>query len=831
MKTIFVAIRTAFYAVCFVLLWGWLASGVRRYDARLHIALSPAWKPVGILFMALGAILVLACLASFVLRGQGTPAPFDPPVAFVPSGPYRYVRNPMYIGAALILGGYGLWERSGAIAIFALAFLSSFTSSWSSSKSRGSKGASARATSRTGGPSTAGSPARQPRHRLRGMRTGRTSRAATLAATALLVAAAPARSSLDAVLDALEQVRAFRGAAISPDGTSVAWVERIRGRDGNENLSFIDVAAIARPVPRRLTAGTDARAHREHSAAWSPDGRSIAFLSDAAKERQLQIYVAPAAGGPARRLTGVQGQLAHLRWSPDGRTIAFLFVEGSAQEPGALVAYRPDSGVVEGTIAEQRIAVVDAAPGRVRAVSPANLYVYDYDWSPDGRSFCAEAAEGSGTNNYWIAQLYTVAADSGRGALGLEAAAPDRLPPLFPGRKVDRRHPRPHERRGLDGRRRLGRPGAGGRGEKPDAGDEGLGERALLARVGRDPVHAARRTADSGSRALDPAPERSRRSGAGRGRLAVSASPRAGRGVGGGHPVLRAAAGGLGRADRRVEAVTQRERGPDGLLGRGEEPPLGERRPARPGLAARAHELRARQAIPDGRLRPRRPVRRRALPPGPPAGTAVLPSQGYFVFLPNPRGSFGQGEAFTRANVKDFGHGDLRDILAGVDEVVRSAPVDPERVGIVGWSYGGYMTMWAVTQTNRFKAAVAGAGIVNWQSYYGQNQIDQWMIPFFGASVYDDPAVYARSSPIKFIKKVRTPTLVLHGERDSEVPTPQGYEFWHALKTLGVPTELVVYKNEGHAILRREHQRDIVRRAVAWFDRYLKRRTVGTAAE
>jgi dipeptidyl aminopeptidase/acylaminoacyl peptidase len=157
-----------------------------------------------------------------------------------------------------------------------------------------------------------------------------------------------------------------------------------------------------------------------------------------------------------------------------------------------------------------------------------------------------------------------------------------------------------------------------------------------------------------------------------------------------------------------------------------------------------------------------------------------------------------------------------------VDEVVKVAPVDPGRIGIAGWSYGGYMTMWAVTRTNRFKAAVAGAGIVNWQSYYGQNRIDRWMVPFFGASVYEDPDVYARSSPITFIKNVKTPTLVLHGDRDSEVPTPQGYEFWHALKTLGVPTALVVYENEGHAILRREHQRDIERRIIAWFDRYLK---------
>ena len=200
----------------------------------------------------------------------------------------------------------------------------------------------------------------------------------------------------------------------------------------------------------------------------------------------------------------------------------------------------------------------------------------------------------------------------------------------------------------------------------------------------------------------------------------------------------------------------------------------------------------------------------------------ALAGAGYFVFQPNPRGSFGQGEAFTRANVRDFGYGDFRDILAGVDEALRVAPIDSNRLGLTGWSYGGYMTMWGVTQTNRFKAAMAGAGIGNYQSYYGENKIDQWMIPFFGKSVYDDPEVYLRSSPITFIKNVKTPTLVIVGDSDGECPTPQSYEFWHALKTLGVETQLVVYEHEGHMFVKPEHQRDRTRRTVAWFDAHLR---------
>jgi dipeptidyl aminopeptidase/acylaminoacyl peptidase len=202
-------------------------------------------------------------------------------------------------------------------------------------------------------------------------------------------------------------------------------------------------------------------------------------------------------------------------------------------------------------------------------------------------------------------------------------------------------------------------------------------------------------------------------------------------------------------------------------------------------------------------------------------GAASFSALGYFVLEPNPRGSFGQGEEFVQANRKDFGYGDLRDILAGVDRVEAQYPVDPGRVGLTGWSYGGFMTMFAVTQTGRFKAAVAGAGISDWQSYYGENSIDQWMTPYFGASVYDDPAVYAKSSAINFIKKAATPALVVVGDRDGECPAPQSFEFWHALRAQHVPTQLVVYPNEGHGFADPAHRRDVLERAVEWFARYM----------
>jgi dipeptidyl aminopeptidase/acylaminoacyl peptidase len=640
---------------------------------------------------------------------------------------------------------------------------------------------------------------------------------AILALVAAASATAAERPSVGAVLDALDQVHEIREAALSPDGAWVAWVERIRSTGGYNGPSLIRVVAREGGSPRTVSAASDGRPHHERDVRFSPDGRTLAFLSDGKDDDQLQLYVAPAAGGPPRALTHVKGQLADPRWSPDGRRIAVLYVAGSAHPEGALVAYQPDAGVVEEKVDEQRIAVVDVGAGSLREVSPADLYVYDYDWSPDGQRLAAEAAVGSGTNNYWIAELFLIDAATGQARSLWKPPLQIAVPRFSPdGASVAVVHGIMSDE-GLNGGDVYSVPVSGGVATNLTPGMAASaawidwrpgGEIVFSAHadggfaLGRvrpgQPVAFDWRGPESLSR---PCFDRSGRSAVVR--QSFTSPPEVWAGETG-----------------RWTAVTH--------VNAGVTPQWGE--------AKSVHWESDGQHVQGWLIPPREvtPGRRypmvvsvhggpsaAATPSWPTRWTAVLPTQGYYVFLPNPRGSFGQGEAFTQANVKDFGHGDLRDVLRGVDAALQAAPIDEARLGLVGWSYGGYMAMWAVTQTPRFKAAVAGAGIVNWQSYYGQNRIDRWMIPFFGASVYDDPAVYARSSPITFIKNVRTPTLVLHGDRDSEVPTPQGYEFWHALKTLGVPTQLVIFENEGHAVSKPEHVRDMMRRVVAWFDQYL----------
>jgi dipeptidyl aminopeptidase/acylaminoacyl peptidase len=194
---------------------------------------------------------------------------------------------------------------------------------------------------------------------------------------------------------------------------------------------------------------------------------------------------------------------------------------------------------------------------------------------------------------------------------------------------------------------------------------------------------------------------------------------------------------------------------------------------------------------------------------------------GYAVLLANPRGSAGWGVGFTEANIGDFGGCDYEDIIAGVDHVIALGIADPARLGIGGWSYGGFMTAWAVTQTNRFKAAMMGAGICNWRSYHGVAEVGAWDQISYRASPYEQGGRYDHFSAIHYVDRVTTPTLIVHGADDIIVPVGQSYEFFRALKDHGIPTELVVYPREPHGFRERGHNIDRLRRFLAWFQRYL----------
>ena len=640
------------------------------------------------------------------------------------------------------------------------------------------------------------------------------------------VVAAPAQS-------AGPTARNFDQVAISPDGNRVAWVVQSPLNESGEPTggSAVYVQEVKSPgaKPKRISASSDNQAASEDTIAWSPDSKHLAFLSDVDGDGQSNFYLANVEAGGVRKLTNLKGYLADPAWSPDEKSLAFLFTENAPRAAGPLMPMVPETGVIDQKIYEQRLTVVDLASGKVRQLSPPDMYVYQYDWSPDGKTFAAIAAHGSGDSNWYVAQIYTLGVETGEIKPVYKPSLQIAVPRWSPDGKT------------------IAFIG----GLMSDEGSIG-GDIFTVSAMGGDARNVTPGIAASPSWIYLESPgtilfTENVDGQAGISTVDLSSGKISSEWTGpdvistdvDGVPAISLA------ADRQSSAVIRHSFAHPPEIWTG---PIGDWKQttrinddARPnwGQVKSLHWSNGDTKVQGWLMFPTDYNPSKTYPMvvvvhGGPAGVARvgwpevffntydLSTHGYFVFYPNPRGSFGQGEKFTQANVKDFGYGDFKDILTGVDEVVKTLPVDNNRIGITGWSYGGYMTMWAVTQTNRFRAAMAGAGLANWQSYYGQNDIDEWMPPYFGATVYDDPAIYARSAPITFIKNVKTPTLVLVGQYDGECPAPQSREFWWALKTLGVKTQLVIYPGEGHEFLQPEHRRDVIDRMTAWFDHYLK---------
>ena len=640
------------------------------------------------------------------------------------------------------------------------------------------------------------------------------------ALTALLAAAALAHADPAGM-------RTYRTLAMTASGERIAAVEAVEGEPKTGPRIVVRDTATGRIASTWQK--SDCAPCRLESLAWSPDQKTLAAI--VADPRGGTASVVLVRDGRVTTLATIGGVAGTVRWSPDGRQVAFLATVGAKKLTGAVEAGARQVGEIglAQEEDEQRIAIVPAAGGDYRLVSPGDTFIYEYDWTPDGKGFVVTSARGNGDNNWWIATLGHVDAASGR--LRIIAA---------PKMQMNMPHVSPDGRTvafigglmsdfGSVGGDVYTVPLEGG--EPVDVTPDYKGTFNGITWRGKELLASVLAGSDAGIAAIDPVARSARMLwqapvgvSAGRdGRVVFSADGR----------VAASVTEDFEHAPRivagRLPELVPITRDNDGFL---------------PQVAARSIGWTNDGFNVQGwLLGPRSVEAGRTYPMivqvhGGPAAAASpryvaagdngnplardLVKEGYFVFMPNPRGSYGQGAAFTRANRRDFGGGDWRDILAGVDAVIARAPIDGNRLGLMGHSYGGFMTMWGVTHSQRFKAAVAGAGIANWISYYGQNGIDQWMVPYFGATMYDDPAVYRAASPIESIKAARTPTFIYVGERDVECPPAQSFEFWHGLKAMGVPTTLLVVDGEGHAFRKPENQRDLRAREIAWFNKYLK---------
>lgn len=201
---------------------------------------------------------------------------------------------------------------------------------------------------------------------------------------------------------------------------------------------------------------------------------------------------------------------------------------------------------------------------------------------------------------------------------------------------------------------------------------------------------------------------------------------------------------------------------------------------------------------------------------------AALASRGYAVLRCNIRGSSGYGKDFRYLNFGDWGGRDYQDLMAGVDHVVKLGVADPERMGVLGWSYGGYMTSWIITQTARFRAAVIGVPVTNLISFSWTTEVPDFIPNFFGGEPWDKPEVYLSHSPVVHMKGASTPALILHGELDDRVPISQAYELYNALRRAGCMAEMVVYPRSHHVPAEPKLLLDTMSRTVEWFEKYVK---------
>ncbi|MGB9198209.1 MAG: S9 family peptidase [Terriglobales bacterium] len=642
-----------------------------------------------------------------------------------------------------------------------------------------------------------------------------------------IAVSASAQDRVAAALDSLPSVQTVDQVAISPDGTQVAYVVA-----GELTISLLD-GEQHRVAPEQKSV---------REVTWSSDSRNIAWLRDLPQQKPAaELWTSSSEGSDLKQLAELKGFAETPRFSPDGAKLAVLFIEGMPRVAGPLQPMTPMAGVVGEKIFEQRIAVVDLATNRLTPVTPADVYVYEYDWTPDSKDWVAIAAHGSGDNNWWVARLYDIAADSGQ------------MRELYkPKWQIAEPHVSPDGKRvafiegimsdeGLNGGDVYVVPLSGGATRNLTPGLKASpsslawtqsGNIALTANVDGNAGFAVISAAGLPDGSTWPGWTGEEMIGTSTDAWLPSAS--------------------FSR-DGSVSAVVRQsaDKPPEVWAGKTGEwaqiTHLNSEVKATWGESRSVHWAGEKlaggpMATADIRVQgwlmlPANydPAKKYPLvvsvhggpswactskwSSGGMGGMTAASLLDWFVLCPNPRGSFGQGEAFAEANVKDFGGGDYRDIMAGIDAVAKQFPIDRKRIGIRGHSYGGYMTMWAETKTH-FAAAVAGAGLSDWQSYYGLNDIDEWMIPFFGASIYDDPAVYLKSDPIHFVKNVTTPTLILVGDSDGEVPMEQSLEWYHALQSMKVPSEMVVYPNEGHVFYKHADARDYSLRMLRWLDEW-----------
>lgn len=617
---------------------------------------------------------------------------------------------------------------------------------------------------------------------------------------------------------------------ISADGKQVVYtiLRRVPGGDHDDTSIWL-VPADGSKRERPLVSGDGSSGNPR----WSPDGRQIAFLSSRANPlssagapTSRQLWLLSLDGGEALPLTWVNGDVADFRWAPDGKRIAFLMADPLSPEEIARRARKQDAIEVDAHPQLQRVWIYDLSEQKSQVVSPADLHVSMMEWSPDGSKIALRTAKTPDINAHWYRHTLAI----------LDVASQKLGPPVFD-RAVSAVAPA----------------------WSPD------GQRIAFSEIFPDGIGVAPRIYDLRT-----------------GKVTPCGDDYAGlltdmRWMSDNRTIFihrfENTRTGFGRLDTRTCKVQNVAdaffNGPYGFSASADGRTVAYignafDRPTEIWVMSGAHQKAVTQTNPQTaqwKLGAAREISWTAstdgktiygilvTPPGYVAGAPlktvvqihggpewawwsgwyaswhewaqILASHGYAVFMPNPRGSDGQGTAFARLAKGDWGGGDFQDVLDGIDSLIKQRVVDPARIGMGGWSYGGFMSAWAVTHSDRFKAVVVGAAPVDVAAMGLTTDTPDFITGYFG-DPFANHAQLDAHSPIRFLDKVNGAVLILHGEQDTRVPIDLGEQMYVGMRYLGKPVTMVRYPREPHWMHEYEHHKDVLTRVLAWFDQYLR---------
>jgi dipeptidyl aminopeptidase/acylaminoacyl peptidase len=652
-------------------------------------------------------------------------------------------------------------------------------------------------------------------------------RIAILAVSVLLGAAPHAVRAAVPTVDQILSLHRVGSPAISPDGLHVAYTVRDTDWDANEFRTQIWMADTTGGAPRQLTYGPTSSSSPD----WSPDGRTLAFLSERSKGDRRQIYLMPLDGGEPRPLTTAGEGVNRFAWSPDGRSIAYTSTDAESEAIRTRTERYGEFTVVGHDDRMAQLYVVDVAGGAVRQLTHGPFVVGSFDWSPDGRAIAFDHEVNSSPASSGTTDIAIVDVADGHTRDLVTQDGPDSHPVWSP-----------------DGTRiafesSMASPSfyytneviatipAGGGTIRYDS--KAFDEDASLVGWKKAGIYfqASHHTA-VGLYRLDPATDAVSRltpsDGAVDSSFSLDRDATSVAFVGADaktFPEIYAApvatmlprrltdmnAQIAGWDHGTLEVVSWKSR--DGATVEGV---LHKPADFQPG---RRYPLLV--VIHGGPTGTSRPI---------PYSSSIYPvdiwvPRGVLVLEPNYRGSAGYGQAFRSLNVRNLGIGDAWDVLSGVDYLIAQGLVDRDKVGAMGWSEGGYISAFLTTHdSDRFKAISVGAGISDWTTYYVNTDIHPFTRQYLKATPWDDPEIYAKTSPITYIKQAKTPTLIQHGATDQRVPLPDAFELYRGLQDEGVPSKLIVYKGFegiGHGPSKPKSDRATMEHNLEWFKQYL----------